>query len=81
VPVNTESVDARPCPRCGAEMTPVPILYGMPTPDGFAAAERGEVELGGCIVGEESPEYRCPSCRAALPWVSERRQSDARGSA
>jgi predicted RNA-binding Zn-ribbon protein involved in translation (DUF1610 family) len=35
----------------------------------FRAAERGEIALGGCIVGDESPEFECPACGAKLPWV------------
>jgi hypothetical protein len=33
--------------------------------------ERGEVSLGGCLVGPESPDYECRSCGAPLPWVAD----------
>ena len=33
------------------------------------AAERGEVILGGCIAGDEAPDYQCRDCDAPLPWV------------
>ena len=36
------------------------------------AADRGEIRLGGCIVGPESPDYECLGCDAALPWVADR---------
>jgi hypothetical protein len=33
------------------------------------AEQRGEIVLGGCLVGPESPDYECRDCHAALPWV------------
>lgn len=49
------------CPACG-EQTLVPIVYGMPGYELFEAAERGEVRLGGCIVGIDQPSTACTSC-------------------
>ncbi len=37
----------------------MPIAYGFPDEEAFAAEDRGEVELGGCVIG---PENR--ACRA-----------------
>lgn len=71
MPLNLEAANARPCPRCGAEITPIPIVYGLPTHELFEAAERGEVQLGGCMVGDESPEFQCKACQAALPWSTD----------
>lgn len=49
------------CPRCGgAEL--VPIVYGLPSPELGERARRGEVALGGCCVGDSSPEFRCTLC-------------------
>jgi hypothetical protein len=48
----------------------VPIVYGYPTSELFEVAERGEVRLGGCVIGNESPDYECRDCRALLPWVA-----------
>jgi hypothetical protein len=62
-----------PCPECGAS-DPVRIVYGYPSPETFAASERGEVRLGGCVVGPESPEFACRACDAELPWVARRRE-------
>ena len=42
---------AKPCPHCGESVKPVSILYGYPTHEGIQQAERGEVVLGGCVVG------------------------------
>ena len=35
----------------------------------WEAEQRGEVVLGGCLVGPESPAYECRGCGAALPWA------------
>ena len=50
-----------PCPECGRR-TVVPIIYGYPMPALSAAAERGEVALGGCCLGDDMPEWSCKSC-------------------
>ena len=47
----------RTCPNCGSHA--VPIVYGMPGFDLFEAANRGEVVLGGCIVDDDLPIWRC----------------------
>jgi hypothetical protein len=57
-----------PCPRCGSTDA-VEILYGYPTFEAGMAAERGELILGGCMVGDESPDYQCRACDSSLPWV------------
>ncbi len=62
------------CPRCRAEIQPVPILYGYPSPEMFADAEARRIRLGGCMIGDESPEFECPACGGALPFVSEPRR-------
>ena len=53
------------CPKCGSEET-VPILWGYPAPDCMekvlAAACRGEIELGGCLVTGNDPTDHCKNC-------------------
>ncbi len=49
------------CPRCGSP-TLVPIFYGMPAPEAFEAAERGEIAIGGCDVGPGLPAFSCTTC-------------------
>jgi hypothetical protein len=49
------------CPAC-AERSVVSILYGMPDHKLFEAAERGEVVIGGCMVGPDQPTAVCRSC-------------------
>ena len=68
VPVITET-PLPPCPRCGSTDS-IRIAYGYPGQEMAEAAERGEIRLGGCMVGPESPDYECLGCGAALPWVA-----------
>ncbi len=58
-----------PCSRCGSTDA-VEIVYGLPDHGLFAASERGEVALGGCVIGEESPEFECRRCGAPMAWGS-----------
>ena len=48
------------CPQCEGDL--VPIVYGLPGPELFAAADRGEVLLGGCIVSDSDPRVQCREC-------------------
>lgn len=50
------------CPACGGRTTP--IAYGYPGPEMIEAAERGEIELGGCTVFDGQPTRRCRTCGA-----------------
>jgi hypothetical protein len=51
------------CPQCGGRRL-IPIAYGLPGPELFEAAERGEVILGGCLVDDANPLWQCASCGA-----------------
>ena len=42
------------CPKCRSANV-VAILYGYPDPEAMSAAERGEIELGGCCVTDDDP--------------------------
>jgi transposase-like protein len=50
------------CPVCGAEA--VPVAYGYATSETAEEADRGEVVLGGCVVGlpDGDPSWACLSC-------------------
>jgi hypothetical protein len=70
-----------PCPKCGSEDT-IPIMYGLPTEEGFLAASRGKVKLGGCIIiegpdGEPGPDATCKACGAS--WARPRKRVKSRG--
>ncbi|HEX6655594.1 MAG TPA: hypothetical protein VF153_05215 [Candidatus Limnocylindria bacterium] len=58
-----------PCPSCGADDV-VEIIYGLPDLELWERKLRGEVVLGGCVVGPESPEFECRNCGVYLPWAS-----------
>ena len=45
------------CPECGGKG--VRIVYGLPGPELAEAAERGEVALGGCVIGEDDANLQC----------------------
>ena len=59
-----------PCPRCGS-LDAVRIVYGLPSMEGFEAAQRGEYALGGCVIGPESPDFECRGCGGPLPWIAD----------
>ena len=48
------------CPYCGSKV--LRIQYGYPGHEMMEAAERGEILLGGCCIGPDSPVYGCPNC-------------------
>ena len=50
------------CPTCGSAADVVPIVYGLPGEELMAAAKRGEVALGGCLVSPDDPRWRCKKC-------------------
>jgi len=43
-------------------MTGLRIIYGYPGPELCEAEKRGEVELGGCCVGDNDPNFHCKAC-------------------
>ena len=66
------------CPTCRAGRL-IPIVYGLPGRELVAQYDRGEIELGGCVVGTVldsahweteseleslAPELSCPKCDA-----------------
>lgn len=64
--MTTSGLPFPPCPRCGSTEA-IEIVYGYPSSEMGEAEMRGELVLGGCIVGDESPDYLCRDCRAPLP--------------
>jgi DNA-directed RNA polymerase subunit RPC12/RpoP len=49
------------CPLCGSNVV-VPIVYGLPDAELAEASEKGEVELGGCVIMVHDPKWRCKEC-------------------
>ena len=54
--------DTPVCPQCGKTDAVVPIVFGYPTPEGMASAERGEIALAGCVSGDSEPSHWCKRC-------------------
>ncbi|MEX1194954.1 MAG: hypothetical protein WED85_07850 [Dehalococcoidia bacterium] len=50
------------CPKCGQKNTVVPIMYGMPSGEAMEEAERGDLMLAGCMVGDVDPQLNCRAC-------------------
>ena len=49
------------CPKCdGTEIRQ--IMYGLPTQETLDRVERGEVQLGGCMIFDDMPDWVCRSC-------------------
>lgn len=53
-----ERTEAPHC--CDNPMTP--IVYGMPGAELMDASMAGEVELGGCLISDDAPMFRCSQC-------------------
>jgi len=52
------------CPQCAA-VTILPVVWGMPAPDDFERAGRGEFALGGCCVPDDletAAYWACAGC-------------------
>jgi hypothetical protein len=56
------------CLHCGSERI-AKILWGMPidSEELERDIERGRIVLGGCLVGENDPEWQCVDCGASYP--------------
>lgn len=47
------------CAACGGSSKP--ILYGLPVPEAWQAAEMGSLVLAGCFQPDDAPLWQCPS--------------------
>ena len=57
------------CPECVRTDVVVPILYGYPSAGAMEAAERDEIVLAGCMVGDLDPSYYCRRCRIGFEYA------------
>ena len=64
----TNTAIASLCPTCGYPSTA--IIYGLPSYGLFERAAAGEVILGGCMIDDDSPEYRCTNPNETHDWGS-----------
>ncbi len=55
----------RSCPVCGKK-TIAPIMYGLPnfTEELERDVREGKIVLGGCVVTDHDPQWKCTSCGA-----------------
>lgn len=53
------------CPKCLGFNT-IKIVYGYPTQQKKEAKERGEIELGGCVIMGFQPNRKCLDCHTAF---------------
>lgn len=58
------AAETEPVCRSNGSHQWLPLVYGLPTPSTFEAAERGEVLLGGCVNWDDAPSERCATCGA-----------------
>ena len=61
------------CPNCHSADV-AEIMFGEPawSPDLAAQIETGEVTLGSCLIGDDSPRFECNACGKRfgdLGWV------------
>jgi hypothetical protein len=54
----------------GHRFRPPRVVYGLPTPDLMASADRGDASLGGCMPGDPV-ELTCPTCGQLVRWSDE----------
>ena len=63
------------CPQCGAG-GPIRIGYGDPAPEATRKAQLGLVELGGCVLYPDRPDWRCKACGHGWFYADERAALD-----
>jgi len=50
------------CTKCKSNSAVIPIIIGRPGKELIEKAERGEVKLGGCCMGEDMKHWYCKTC-------------------
>jgi hypothetical protein len=51
----------RSCPSCKSGQV-IPIVCGLPAAEAIKEAEEGLIALGGCLVDDENPNWKCRAC-------------------
>jgi ribosomal protein L37AE/L43A len=49
------------CPKCGSPKV-LSISYGFPSAETLKAAQEGKIALGGCVIKDGAPTWRCDEC-------------------
>ena len=55
--------NAPECPKCNKNDEVLPIVYGYPGPEMMKKSNEGKCVLGGCVIGNDSPNYQCKRCK------------------
>lgn len=63
IPERVARTNKRRCPTCASPYV-VPVVFGFPSAEGQARADRGELDLGGCFLLGGEPDWRCRACGA-----------------
>ncbi|HEY6559929.1 MAG TPA: hypothetical protein VI072_21745 [Polyangiaceae bacterium] len=71
--MSTRKTSTAPCPSCGSPDV-VRVIHGMPDEEAEAAARRGEVVLGGCLVWPGKPDWHCRACEHEFGTRKERQR-------
>ena len=50
------------CPQCSSNINVVEIKYGFPGLEMQDEAAKGQIELGGCVIDEDAPDWYCKEC-------------------
>ena len=50
------------CPKCSLNINVVPIEYGFPGNEMQKEYYKGKIELGGCGIEKDAPEWNCKEC-------------------
>jgi len=61
------------CPKCNKRNS-VQIVYGYPGKGMMESSLKGEISLGGCIIGRNSPDRYCKTCDTS--WISSEVKED-----
>lgn len=56
--INTDGLNDNTCPKNHTNNI-IPIIYGYPSEELFAKADSGLVQLGGCEISENAPNWYC----------------------
>ena len=50
------------CPKCSSKDSVVPIKYGFPGTGMQKEYGEEKIELGGCVIEEDAPDWYCKEC-------------------
>lgn len=53
------------CPACDSPLI-ADICYGYPSRETAEAAGRGEIVLGGCLIDDANPQWKCRACQTLI---------------